>query len=174
MRACRLFRQQPGMANRSFSSVPSQNARTTSSTFPHTSGMTRIPLAARRASSGHEIAPHTSTLTPSSASLCARSCGAVVPRLSVRRLPSSSRSRSTSRTCSATSNTGETRPCQSGTATFMGALRNRFLPSGCSHRSVHAQRVAFPGNPSTSRGLLSVTRGLARSTPHARRQPGED
>ena len=61
LRACRLFRQQPGMANRSFSSVPSRNARTTSSTSPQTSGITRIPLAARRASSGHEIAPQTST-----------------------------------------------------------------------------------------------------------------
>ncbi len=88
-----------------------------------------MPLATRSASSGHEIAPQTRTSTPNSVSRRARSCGAVLTRLSVRQLPSSWSSGSTSTIRPATSNTGETRPCQSDTATFMAAPWNRSSPS---------------------------------------------
>ncbi len=172
----RFFRRQPGMANRSLSSVPLRNACTTSPTLPQTSAITRIPLAVTRTSNGHEIAPQTSTLTSSSMSLRARSCSAWLPRLSVRWLPSSSLARSTSKTCSATSNTGETRPCQSGTATFMSALQVLQLArlTAAGHpRFVPIASDAPPSQRQNRRGVIAFTmgrEGFARATraPHHR------
>ena len=138
-----------------------------------TCGMTRIPRLANRASNGQEIAPQTSTSTPSSASRPARSCGPLLLSLSVSQRSGSSESRSTRRICSATSNTGETRPCQSGTAIFIGTPLRRFLEPNSRTCLVRIRQAAVPQKPSDSGDLFSVFHGLAPLIPLARRQSDE-
>ena len=120
---------QPGMVMRGLGSFPARKASITSPVFPDIHGKTRIPFLATSQASSQEIPPQRRVSTFSS-----RSC----PALSIRSpsdqstqnrsgCPSSPRSMMTS--LRQKSNTGDTRPLNSGTASLMFPLKAKYLPT---------------------------------------------
>ena len=105
--------------------------------------MTLMPRASSILSKGAEIPPHRSTLTPRRASPSTLSGGSVCSKLSTDRRNSRPPSKSTTSNCRATSNTGETRPFQSGTAILISQA-SLALPHGVPKHSPCRNRHQMP------------------------------